>query len=329
MTKASNYSDMGLLHAFLLDGAGNARVVEPSEIEAARKGDGVLWLHVDISTRAGQEWIQQHAGIDQTVAEALLEEEIRPRSMQYGDGLLAVMRGVNTNPEAQAEDMVSLRLWLEQKRIISARKRRLKSIQDIKQELETGRGPVDSGAFLCELTERLVDRIGEVVNDIEEELEETEARIQDSVSNSLRGRFSDIRRRTARIRRYLAPQSVALDKLSRMQSEILSEQDCLALYEQTNMVTHYVEDLDLARERAMVAQEEILNMIAQDQNAKMYLLSIVAAVFLPLSFLTGLMGMNVAGLPGTVDKASFDIIVGIMIAVAALILGYLRYRKWL
>lgn len=329
MTKASNYQDMGLLHAFLLDGAGNARVVEPSEIEEAGRSDGVLWLHVDISTRAGQEWIQHHAGIDQTVAEALLEEEIRPRSMQYDDGLLAVMRGVNTNPEAQAEDMVSLRLWLEKKRIISARKRRLMSIQDIKQELETGRGPADSGAFLCELTDRLVDRIGEVVNDIEEELEITEARIQDSVSNSLRGRFSDIRRRTARIRRYLAPQRVALDKLSRMQSEILSEKDCLALYEQTNMVTHYVEDLDLARERAMVAQEEILNIIAQDQNAKIYLLSIVAAVFLPLSFLTGLMGMNVAGLPGTVDKASFDIIVGIMIGVAALILGYLRYRKWL
>jgi len=288
-----------------------------------------LWLHVDISTQAGRDWIQHDSGLDPTVAEALLEEEIRPRSMQYETGVFAVMRGVNTNPQARAEDMVSVRLWLEKKRIISARKRRLMSIQDIRKELEGGKGPVDSGAFLCELTDRLVERIGEVVNDIEDELEETEARIQDSISTSLRGRFSDIRRRTARIRRYLAPQRAALDKLSRMQSDILSEKDCLALYEQTNMVTHYVEDLDLARERAMVAQEEILNIIAQDQNAKMYVLSIVAAVFLPLSFLTGLMGMNVAGLPGTVNAASFDVIVGIMVLVAALILAFLRYRKWL
>ena len=49
---------------------------------------------------------------------------------------------------------------------------------------------------------------------------------------------------------------------------------------------------------AWCMQEELMNRIAQEQNARMYVLSIVAAIFLPISFVTGLFGMNVAGLPG-------------------------------
>jgi zinc transporter len=61
----------------------------------------------------------------------------------------------------------------------------------------------------------------------------------------------------------------------------------------------------------------------------MLLLSIVAAVFLPLSFLTGLMGMNVAGVPGMEFRGSFYVMVLLMLAAAALILAIFRRRKWL
>ena len=90
-----------------------------------------------------------------------------------------------------------------------------------------------------------------------------------------------------------------------------------------------LEDLDLVRERALVAQEEFLGMIANEQNNRMLLLSIVAAIFLPLSFLTGLMGMNVAGLPGTENNWAFGIIVFLMTLIAVLILLLFRARKWL
>jgi zinc transporter len=61
----------------------------------------------------------------------------------------------------------------------------------------------------------------------------------------------------------------------------------------------------------------------------MLVLSIVAAVFLPLSFLTGLMGMNVAGLPGTVNPWSFWILVLLMVLAAACIMVVFRIRRWL
>ena len=70
----------------------------------------------------------------------------------------------------------------------------------------------------------------------------------------------------------------------------LSDDDRHSIRYQTDRITHYVEDLDLARERALVLHGELQNKIAEQQNSRTYLLSIVATIFLPLSFLTGVFG---------------------------------------
>ena len=60
----------------------------------------------------------------------------------------------------------------------------------------------------------------------------------------------------------------------------------------------------------------------------MFVLSIVAAIFLPLSFLTGLMGMNVAGLPGLVNPWAFWVLVAVMLVISIGILAVFRLKKW-
>jgi len=87
--------------------------------------------------------------------------------------------------------------------------------------------------------------------------------------------------------------------------------------------------LDLVRERAIVMHEELLSRIAQEQNERMYVLSIVAAIFLPLSFVTGLLGMNVGGLPGVDSQLGFAGSVVVMVAVAVGLIAFFRGRKWL
>ena len=90
-----------------------------------------------------------------------------------------------------------------------------------------------------------------------------------------------------------------------------------------------MEDLDLARESAIVLQEELLSLIAQEQNARMYVLSVVAAIFLPLTFVTGLLGMNVGGLPGLENSAGFLWSVIVMIICAIGLWMFFRWKRWL
>jgi len=121
----------------------------------------------------------------------------------------------------------------------------------------------------------------------------------------------------------------ALDRLYRNPGNLLSEAETNSLREEADRVTRYLEDLDLARERAVVLQEELMNELAQLQNTRMYVLSVVAAIFLPLTFVTGLLGMNVGGLPGLESPRGFLIALIVMIATSAVMLVYFRFRKWL
>jgi zinc transporter len=259
----------------------------------------------------------------------MLYEEIRPRSLQNHAGVLTVLRGVNLNPGSDAEDMVSIRVWLEKDRIISTRRRRLMSVQQIQEDLQAGNGPLGSGDFMVRLIENLGDRMADVIEAIDTSIEEAEINQASGELEKYRGEFGSLRRKTAHFRRYLSPQREALDRLSRMRDTLFTETNLSDLQEETNRMTLFVEELDLSRERAMVAQEEMLSQLAHEQNSKMYLLSLVAAIFLPLSFLTGLFGMNVAGLPGLENPQSFNILAGAMVALGIGILLLFRWKKWL
>jgi zinc transporter len=87
--------------------------------------------------------------------------------------------------------------------------------------------------------------------------------------------------------------------------------------------------LDLARERIIVVQEELLSRVAQEQNSRIYLLSVVAAIFLPLTFVTGLLGMNVAGLPGTEDSSAFAVALLAMLGFGAGLGVIFKWKNWI
>ena len=173
---------------------------------------------------------------------------------------------------------------------------------------------------------RIADRIHDAVDEIDEALIAFEEDI--SLNKQDRQSLADLRRQAATIRRFLAPQRDALDTLFRF-SGFLEQDQAFFLREQTDRIARYVEDLDLARERAVVLQDELRNRIADQQGMRMYVLSMVTAIFLPLSFLTGVFGMNVAGLPGTESPDAFTLLMSAMGGLAVVMLIAMLWKRWL
>jgi zinc transporter len=312
-----------------LDGQGGGRQQDcfPRAYEDL---SGFDWLHLR-SDEPGSIDYMRSMNLGPKLIEALSAIETRPRMQLLEEGVLINLRGVNTNPGADPEDMVAIRLWFNGEIIISARKRerRLLSIEDVRESIESGKGPKSPAGFVVMLVEKLANRINDVVDTIDNELTSIETALSEKIDNvrSIQQRLSEIRKQTAVIRRYLAPQREALAELYRS-ATFLSGDEVHHIHYQTDRVTHYVEDLDLIRERALVLHAELQNRIAEQQNSRMYLLSIVATIFLPLSFLTGVFGMNVAGLPGLENPGAFNYLTIGMAAIGALILSYIWWKKW-
>ena len=109
----------------------------------------------------------------------------------------------------------------------------------------------------------------------------------------------------------------------------LAEMDRLRLREAADATTRYVEDLDVVRERAAMVHEELVSRLSEQMDGRMYVLSIVAALFLPLGFLTGLLGVNVGGIPGAESPWGFAIVCSAMLGLVGVQVWLLRRRHWM
>lgn len=290
--------------------------------------DGYLWVHLDYSQAEAADWVRRDSGIGPIEASAILAEETRPRSLVLEHGLLVILRGVNLNPGADPEDMVSVRIWMDQQRIISTGQRKLLSIDDLRQRIIQGRGPGSPGEFLVHLGELISERIGDVVDEMQDQVDSLEVEVVTGNYQELRFALASVRRQAVGLRRYLAPQREALGRLFSERSSLLDDAVRMRIRELADRMTRYIEDLDEARDRASVTHEELLNRLAELTNRRMYLLTMIAAIFLPLSFLTGLLGINVGGIPGAEYKAAFAIVVLLLVLVGVGQWLFFRWRKW-
>lgn len=308
---------------FALDGKGGAAAL-PADGSAER----AQWIHLDYSEPDCAR-ILQLAGVPDSAIDTLTRPDTRPRTLNVNGGRILLLRTINQNPGDEPEDMISLRLWWEPGRLISVRQRRIHATQELKTELEAGRGPDNLENLLFALIERTADSVSDYVDGLEEDIERFESAVDSGSPGDLRRQVSELRRHAATVRRFLAPQRDALESFSRLVRDFVDAQYALYLHEQADRFLRYVEDLDLVREKALLLQEELMNRIAQEQNARMYVLSVVAVIFLPISFVTGMFGMNLGGMPGTEHPLGFLTVSLGLLGIAAGILAWFRFRRWL
>ena len=317
------------VQSYLLDKKGSALELNYEDLDSVDTKDKILWVHFDYSSPEAIEWITNKSGIDSIAIDALLTEETRPRTTLLNDSLLIALRGVNLNPNSKPEDMVSIRLYISTDLIISTRKRDILSVAELVDILKKGIGPKSSSEFLIELTYRITARMEDVINQIEDRTDFLEENLIDSVDLKFRNEILSIRRETIILRRYLFPQKEALNKLYNDKVTWINEYERIELRETNDQLMRHIEELDTIRDKVSLIQEELSNTLSDQMNRKMYVLSIISAIFLPLTFLTGLLGINIGGIPGANNESAFYIFSIILLMVTTVQFLIFKKKKWL
>lgn len=318
----------GLLTAFLLDGHGGGKQLQWEGVKDWTPGAGPLWVHLDYVHPEAVKWLENDSNLDLAVAAALTTDETRPRSVTSHGGLLVILRGVNLNPGSDPEDMVAIRLWVDEHRIITTRHRRVKAIEAVEASLVAGDGPASSSSFLVEVADGLTSRIGSILSELDDRVDALEDEVLGGESYTLRAEIGSLRREIISLRRYLAPQRDAVSRLQSERVEWLDEVSRVYLREIADRTTRYVEDLDSARDRAAVTQDELNSRLSERMNKTMFVLSIVAGIFLPLGLLTGLLGINVGGIPGTESPSAFLVVCVILVVLGVLQVGLFKRMRF-
>jgi zinc transporter len=235
---------------------------------------------------------------------------------------------VNLNENASPEDMVSIRLWIDPHRIISLQRRKLKAVGDLVANIEAGQGPVDCAGFITMIVGLLFARMAPAVTSLAEEMDDIEEDVLDGSASALREQIVSIRKKAIIFKRYMAPQRDLISHFLEAKIDWFADHNHHHMIEAHDNITRFVEELDSVRERSQVISDEVTNILTERLNKNMYALSVVAAIFLPLGFLTGLLGINIGGIPGAENPQAFLVFCGMLALVVGLQVLIFRKMRW-
>lgn len=319
-----------LVYSFLLNGKGGGTLLDGEAFSSWKPQDGLLWMHIDLDTAAAREWLVNESGIDELIVENILEEDNpRARCLAHGDGLYIVLRSINLNPGEEPDDMLPVRIWCEKNRIITMRTRPFVAARELERKLITNIGPSTIGGMLDEICSCVLDVIVAEIADLEDIIDDMEAKIiAEEDDEDAMDPLSEGRRKLSTIRRYLAPERDAMDLIPRQLVSWLDKEERYQLRENAHRLTRILEDIDSLRERAAINIDALNSRFSGDLQKNLFVLSVIATLFMPLTFFSGLFGMNVGGIPLSNHPYGFWILTGLFIAFMLLMALIFKKMKW-
>ena len=324
-------TDTPLLFGRVLDGKGGGRPIGWDEAREWQPGgpDEVLWVHLCRNRPGVQEWLEGSLSVPEPTAELLVSDSTRPRAFSEGGTLVSTLRGINFNPGAEPEDMISMQLWCDGRRLVTLRRHPLQTPRDVLALIDRGIGPPDAGATITLLAEFMIARMNQSIVDMNDVIDALEEEDPEKDPEGMLGRIAAIRRNCLGLKRHMSPQHEALERISRDAPAWFEDHDRREIAESIDRLRRYLDDIDISKESAVVLMDELRARALASNEKATYVLTIVAGIFLPLGFLTGLFGINVGGMPWTDTVDGFWLVTAVCLAIFVGLVGLFKKLDWL
>jgi zinc transporter len=294
----------------------------------AVEGGDFLWEHFEQANNVDITLALNRADTPDIVVGALIASETRPRCEQIEDGALINLRGPSLDPTPDGDKLVSIRAWVHDNRVISVSRRTLSATNQVASSMRTGE-IADAGDLVAALSKAISSGMDPEVASLGDEVDDCESELEAGNIYQLRRRIARIRSQAIAFRRFIAPNRDALLSLAGLNVAWLADDDRLHIREAADLFARMAEELEAIRERAALLHEQLTDLRAELVDQRSLMIAIVAFIFLPLTFITGLLGMNVTGIPFAEKEWAFWGIVSFCVIVGIGVLGWFGMRHWL
>ncbi len=286
--------------------------------------NALVWLHFNAANAHAREWLARCARLPEPLRRYLIERDDRKRLELVGDGVMGVISDVHYRFDFDPDQIALLRFYLDDRYLISTRHQPLSAPDELRRAIRNGLRIESTGTLMVSLFELQAHMLGEIAGRLNREIGEIEDQVLAHRLRNQRGKLGSIRRLAVRLHRHFAPEQRALQRLCARHPVWFHDSDLRGLQLSTEELGEVVNDLDEIQERAKLLQEELAGHAAEEASHNLIVLSIVTTVFLPMTLITGIFGMNVLGLPGVEDESAFWwVILGMAgVALVALLLLY-------
>lgn len=286
------------------------------------------WVHLDGRDEAEMAWLEDEShGLPPTARFNLTTAETRPRCQPLHDGVIINLRGPRHSDEHdEGDELVSIRIWAERGRLVSVSYRRMDGLDALRERMDKGEF-LDPGDLIAALAVQIARALDPVVADLGDKVDDCEVALS-TETRHLRRHIAQARSTAISYRRFIVPQRQALEAMALLELDWIEDDDRIHLREAADRFARMAEELEAVRERSALLHEQITDLRAEMIDRRSLIIAIVAMIFLPLTFVTGLFGMNVDGIPYAHHPLSFWAVTGFSLAVGAGVTIWFAVANW-
>lgn len=323
--KGSELNVPDAVFAWLLDGQGGVRPLTDHETVSK---DNPCWLHMNYTHPDSAEWLATTPLLPQTVRDALAGESLRPRVSRLGEGTLITLRCINGSTDERPDQLVAMRLYIDERMIVSTRQRKVLALDDVVSDLQEGSGPTDCGSWLVDVCDALTDHASEFIEQLHDKIIDLEDNLLEQQVPP-RGFLALLRKQLIVMRRYMAPQRDVYARLSSERLSWMTDDQRRRMQDIADRLGRGLDEIDGCIARTAVMTDEIAQMMQESLSRRTYTMSLMAMVFLPSTFLTGLFGVNLGGIPGGGSHLGFSLFCIMLVVLIGGVTWWLHRSNWL
>lgn len=310
------------------DGRGGVRKLEEAEeADFVTPAKGFALISGNSRAPEFKVWLKRQLG--DFNAELITVPSTRSRCTVFEDKALVVLRVARPGAEPEDVGRQLLSLWIEKGRVIIASELNIIELLGIAAWQQTHHAPVSPADLVARLALRAADRIEPLIERMGDSLDGIEESLIANRNHGSRTRLAQLRRTLINMRRLIWPQRDALTTLEIEDLSFFTARDRVRLREAAARTARLGDEMQTLSERAVLVHEQLLDTRAEQMNQTMLLLAAATVVLMPLTVISGILGMNVEGIPFHDSPYAFWIVTGFLCVLGVAIFLFMRKKKWM
>jgi magnesium transporter len=295
-------------------------------------GKGLLWVDMEDVTDEDAELLSNVFDFHPLAVEDCISKNIHPPKIDdFEDYLFIIVHGINYHIESEVEETTELALFLGKNYVVTSHDVPMMSVSSMLDRIQRDGRLMRRGAdFLAhDLIDALVDNIMPTIEEMDEKNDQLEAEALHEPKRETLMSIMELKRSILALTRVILPQREIVNRLSRGEYALISER---AQIYYRNIYDHLVriEMLTLGlRDMTESVLSTYLSSVSNRMNEVMKVLTLIATIFIPLTFVAGIYGMNFANMPELGWKYGYFIILIVMAVIGVSLAVYFRRRRWL
>jgi magnesium transporter len=293
----------------------------------------VSWINVDgLHDVAVVEAVGERFRIHRLVLEDVLSTRQRPKVEEYDDHFLVVVKMLSFDADAECIVAEQLSLIVGPTFVFSFQEREGDVFEPVRERLRQGKGRIRSRGtdyLAYALIDTIVDSYYRILEQIGDRIEELEEIVMGAPTVEVMHRIHHLRREVLILRRAVWPLRETLAQMYRGEVPHITDETRVFLRDVYDHCVQVIDTVETLREVLSGAMDLYMSGVSNRMNEVMKVLTIIATIFIPLSFFAGLYGMNFDHMPELHYRWGYPALLGWMAAIAGGMLYFFRKRDWI